>query len=530
MAGMLGAGVVDFDLERLSPREFEHLTQGLCIAALGARACMFGDGPDGGREATIAGPLTWDGGRGEAEVWDGYSVVQAKFRGRQEGVSANSRWLRGEIRKELARWTEDRYARSRTRRPDNLLIVTNVRLSAAAADGIDSVNQEISRLADAYCPGLRWRLWHYDDLRAQLTAHAGVRNAFPALITPGDVLASFARQIPPPTAPDSAGGRPRPISELTDPFALEVHRAIEADRPTVGLPLLPLYVKRDHDVRLAEAVQRAVNGQSTIAVLVGGPATGKTRACWEAIQTLPKGWRLWHPISPDRPEAALSEMPEVGPLTVVWLNEAQFYLLSPGCDIGERVAAGLRELMRTPERGPVLVLGTMWPEHWGPAVANPPSGAQDHHAQGRALLSGSAIEVPEAFAGAAVPALRDATQADPRLAQAAREARDGEITQYLAGVPALLERYHTAPAAAKAVIHAAMDARRLGHGPTLPDAFFKTAAPGYLTDAQWNALTEDWLEQALAFAEAPAGVLTALSLVSAHGPSRPPVRFRRAIA
>ena len=115
---MLRACVADFDLERLSPQEFEHLAQGLCISALGARTCVFGEGPDGGREATIAGPLTWDGGRGEAEVWDGYTVVQAKFRGRQGEASANFRWLRGEIRKELARWTEDRYARSRTRRPN----------------------------------------------------------------------------------------------------------------------------------------------------------------------------------------------------------------------------------------------------------------------------------------------------------------------------------------------------------------------------------------------------------------------------
>src|SRR5260370_10332318 len=137
---MPGAGVADFELERLGPREFEHLTQGLCIAMLGARTCVFGDGPDGGREATVTGPLTWDGGRGEGEVWDEYTVGQAKFRGRQREVSSNTRWLRAEIRKELERWTGDQYARSRTHKPDNPLIVTNVRRSAAVGGGIDSVN------------------------------------------------------------------------------------------------------------------------------------------------------------------------------------------------------------------------------------------------------------------------------------------------------------------------------------------------------------------------------------------------------
>ena len=48
-----------------------------------------------------------------------------------------------------------------------------------------------------------------------------------------------------------------------------------------------------------------------------------------------------------------------------------------------------------------------------------------------------------------------------------------------------------------------MDARRLGMGIGLPQAFLEAAAPGYLTDAEWDALGEDWLEQALAYAAVP---------------------------
>jgi hypothetical protein len=43
-----------------------------------------------------------------------------------------------------------------------------------------------------------------------------------------------------------------------------------------------------------------------------------------------------------------------------------------------------------------------------------------------------------------------------------------------------------------------MDARRLGMGVGLPQAFLEAAAPGYLTGTEWDALDEDWLEQALA--------------------------------
>jgi hypothetical protein len=45
-----------------------------------------------------------------------------------------------------------------------------------------------------------------------------------------------------------------------------------------------------------------------------------------------------------------------------------------------------------------------------------------------------------------------------------------------------------------ALINAAMDARRLGTGVGLPQVFLKAAAPGYLTDAEWDALGEDWLK------------------------------------
>ena len=83
------------------------------------------------------------------------------------------------------------------------------------------------------------------------------------------------------------------------------------------------YMARAHDADLAEVVTAAAAGTSRIAVLVGRSSTGKTRACWQALDLLrgqePR-WRLWHPIDPSRPDAALGELPAIGPRTVVWLN------------------------------------------------------------------------------------------------------------------------------------------------------------------------------------------------------------------
>ena len=88
------------------------------------------------------------------------------------------------------------------------------------------------------------------------------------------------------------------------------------------------------------------HGDVGCVVLVGGSSTGKTRACWEAVRylrrrggcgtrsTRPARGRCW-------PNGA------VGPRTVVWLNEAQHYLLTPTRRLGERVAAGAAELLAT---------------------------------------------------------------------------------------------------------------------------------------------------------------------------------------
>src|SRR4029077_19631421 len=114
------------------------------------------------------------------------------------------------------------------------------------------------------------------------------------------------------------------------------------------------------------------------------------------------------------------------------------------------------------------------------------------------LLTGHNITVPAKFTSAQMAQLTRA--ADARMVLAARSAPDGAGIQFLAGAPELLDRYRNAPLpAARVLMEAAMDARRLGMGAGLPQAFLEAAAPGYLTDAEWDALGEDWLKQALAY-------------------------------
>jgi len=86
--------VPDYDLTRLGSRSFEQLIVSLARRELGPAMKVFGDGPDGGREATFEGTINWaatavaaaptDGqpvadGAATGD-WSGYTVIQAKYR------------------------------------------------------------------------------------------------------------------------------------------------------------------------------------------------------------------------------------------------------------------------------------------------------------------------------------------------------------------------------------------------------------------------------------------------------------------
>ncbi|MHA4820002.1 hypothetical protein ACXZ65_37270 [Streptomyces aculeolatus] len=325
----------------------------------------------------------------------------------------------------------------------------------------------------------------------------------------------------------ATGGLGRPIGEW-EPHDLEVHpagpgRAASGSDASAVRPL-PGYVPREHDRILADAVRDVAAGRSRIVVLVGPSSSGKTRACWEAVQPLAgRGWLLWHPFDPTRADAALEELHRVRPRTVLWLNEAQHYLGDRSA--GEQIAAAVHHLLVSPERGPVLVLGTLWPEYAQQYTALPTPGEEDPHSRVRELLADSTLTVPDTFDTQALAAAADlAKGGDQLLGDALTRTRtDGRVTQDLAGAPALLNRYQHATPAAKALLEAAMDARRLGVGLHLPQSFLIDAAPDYLTNTDYDQLTDDWAEQA--FAELAAlvhGKQSPLCRTIPRPPRRPP--------
>lgn len=304
------------------------------------------------------------------------------------------------------------------------------------------------------------------------------------------------------TRSDSLG---LPISDW-DPHNLEVHPAVDAQSgsgssgslPQRSTVTLPTYVRRPHDEELTHIVEAAGEGRSGMVVLIGSSSTGKTRACWEAVQPLADlGWRLWHPFDPSRAEAALADLENISPHTVIWLNEAQYYLGASG-GLGERIAAALHTLLTTPDRTPVLVLGTLWESYARIYTSPPKPGTADQHAQVRMLLEGRQLPVPSGFEESEIETAKKlAEDGDSQLAHALAHTRNGRLAQTLAGAPELLRRYQTASPGAKAVLHTAMDARRLGIGLNLPLGFLDEGSEDYICDDEYDSLEDDWVEHAL---------------------------------
>ena len=168
----------------------------------------------------------------------------------------------------------------------------------------------------------------------------------------------------------------RLLTEVTDPFALEVHRPVHADDPHARTGVAA-------DVRAARA-RPAAGGSG--AGRGGGQQRGRGAGgrvldrqdpgVLGGAGTAPGAAGAVAAVASDRPVppgGSLARAAAIGPRTVIWLNEAQFYLDAPG-GLGERVAAGLRELLRDPARAPVLVLATLWPEFWARLDRSSPSG------------------------------------------------------------------------------------------------------------------------------------------------------------
>ncbi|HEX7153487.1 MAG TPA: hypothetical protein VF618_18515 [Thermoanaerobaculia bacterium] len=310
----------NYDFTGLSARSFEKLTQALAVRVLGPGTIVFGDGPDGGREATYEGRVSYPSP--PAEQWNGYVVLQAKFRQRLTDKATDSDWAVAQLREELKKFVERKGGR---RPPEYYIFATNAVLSPVQDSGGKDRAAEVFAEFSGQLPLRGWAVWDYDQLSTFLDTEEAVRNAYAAFITPGDVLAAVMKWLQP--------GRQDFIEVMTSYLAQELNAAKYANleqtsaskillaRVFVDLPISKRRLADPPDEsmdRLAgfvgtiiEAARERLDpatrelGESGPAryVLVGGPGQGKTTAGQFACQLFRAA------ILKDRPRHLLS--PEV---------------------------------------------------------------------------------------------------------------------------------------------------------------------------------------------------------------------------
>ena len=180
----------DYNLSGLNPREFEHLVQALALAVIAPGVMPFGDGPDGGREATFRGRMAYPSA---ADPWEGYLVIQAKFRQRPASdPQKDDAWLLDQLKRELDKFVSPK---RKLPPPEYYLLVTNVALTPVQDSG--SKDRTLALLAQRQVEiGYRgYGLWDYDHLRSLLDGQEAIRNRYLPFICTGDVLAEVMRQL-----------------------------------------------------------------------------------------------------------------------------------------------------------------------------------------------------------------------------------------------------------------------------------------------------------------------------------------------
>lgn len=174
-----------YDLERMDPKTFEQIGVVLARRVLGPGVEAYGDGADGGREATFEGRFEWSNTPGGGvDVWDGYVVIQAKHRSSTDLDPGRClTWLKKQVRDELDTWKKADSAKRRT--PEYIIFVTNARLSPATGGGIETIHKFlVENTSELRAKGLKgWKVWHRDQLVSLLDTYPEVRRHFPSFLT-----------------------------------------------------------------------------------------------------------------------------------------------------------------------------------------------------------------------------------------------------------------------------------------------------------------------------------------------------------
>ncbi|NJR80017.1 NACHT domain-containing protein [Sphingomonas corticis] len=176
----------DLSFAAFNPRSFEQFAQALAAEVLGPGIMVFGDGPDGGREASHTGTLPYPN---DVERWRGHVVMQAKFRQREESRS-DGEWLARQLEAELKAYADVGKGR---KLPDYYVLVSNVRLSSIEGTrrkgGQQKVEEVFQRLGRPL--GIKdMHVWHADKIAVLLDGAPDLLRSYDGWLGPRELLSA----------------------------------------------------------------------------------------------------------------------------------------------------------------------------------------------------------------------------------------------------------------------------------------------------------------------------------------------------
>ncbi len=177
--------MTDYNLAGLSTRSFEQLIQAIALKVVSPGVVVFGDGADGGREATFNGLTRYPS---EDHPWNGYIVIQAKFRQRPQNSQEDGEWALKQLKSELEDFANPK---KRRRQPDYYIFATNVVLTPVQDKGTKDKADDIFQEFKDSVPLKGYDIWDYDKIRVFLDNFEDIRRGYAGFVTSGDVLSQI---------------------------------------------------------------------------------------------------------------------------------------------------------------------------------------------------------------------------------------------------------------------------------------------------------------------------------------------------
>lgn len=280
----------NYDLDRLGDKEFERLCQSLLKFVIGSGTITFGEGRDGGREATFSGKAPYPS---ETDSWEGDWIFQAKYHNvKLIGADEARKQVLSDLRSEL-----DKIVNKYKYHCDNYILITNVPLSSVSRKGThDRIALEVAPEFATKIPHIH--VWGADELYRFLERYSELRRAYMHFITPGDLIAELMDKLISNKSKlaetirlylrtcfnqeqyaqlDQAGEVGEERMPLQRVFIdLEVTPRYEERASMFSLDL-PLWLRKAAQEKKAISAMKTLLGETTSkTTLIGGPGQGKS--------------------------------------------------------------------------------------------------------------------------------------------------------------------------------------------------------------------------------------------------------------